>query len=78
MPTLTRGQALPVSARDIQHIARPESVVILAATVRAARELMREERIGRLKEQLSEPADAAYDVPSERLARRVLDSLRQA
>jgi hypothetical protein len=77
MSTLTRHQGLPAGAHDLQHLARPASVVILAATVRAARELMREERIGRLKEQLSEPADSAYDVPSDRLARRVLDSLRQ-
>jgi hypothetical protein len=78
MPTPTRCAAVPASAPDLRRIARPESVVILAATVRAARELMREERIGRLKEQLSEPADSAYGVPSARLARRVLDSLRQA
>jgi hypothetical protein len=56
---------------DLAHIARPESVVILAATVRAARELLRGDRIDGLKEQLSE---GGYAVPSKDLAQRVLST----
>ena len=55
--------------RDVAHIARPESVVMLAATVRAARELLRRERIDGLKERVSE---GGYAVSSKDLAQRVL------
>jgi anti-sigma28 factor (negative regulator of flagellin synthesis) len=56
---------------DLTHIARPESVVLLAATVRAAREMLRRERIDGLKERVSE---GGYAVPSKDLAQRVLDT----
>jgi anti-sigma28 factor (negative regulator of flagellin synthesis) len=56
---------------DVAHIARPESVVILAATVRAARELVRGERIEGLKERVSE---GGYAVSSKDLAQRVLST----
>jgi anti-sigma28 factor (negative regulator of flagellin synthesis) len=55
----------------LSHIARPESVVLLAATVRAARELLRRERIEGLKERVSE---GGYAVSSKDLAQRVLAS----
>lgn len=55
--------------RDVAHIARPESVVMLAATVRAARELLRRDRIDGLKERVSE---GGYAVSSKDLAQRVL------
>ena len=42
------------NAADVAHIARPESVVLLAATVRAARELHGRERIDGLKERVSD------------------------
>ena len=54
---------------DLGNIARPESVVMLAATVRAARELLRRERIAGLKERVSE---GGYVVASKDLAQRVL------
>lgn len=54
---------------DITNIARPESVVMLASQVRAARELMRRERIEGLKERVSE---GGYAVSSKDLAQRVL------
>ena len=54
---------------DVTHIARPESVVMLAATVRAARELSRRERIEGLKERVSE---GGYSVSSKDLAQRFL------
>jgi anti-sigma28 factor (negative regulator of flagellin synthesis) len=54
---------------DVTNIARPESVVMLAAQVRAARELMRRERIDGLKERVSE---GGYAVSSKDLAQRVL------
>ncbi len=56
-------------AADVAHIARPESVVILAATVRAAREMQRREHIEGLKERVS---DGGYAVSSKDLALRVL------
>ena len=56
---------------DVANIARPESVVMLAATVRAARELLRRERIDGLKERVSE---GGYAVSSKDLAQRVLDT----
>jgi anti-sigma28 factor (negative regulator of flagellin synthesis) len=56
-------------AADVAHIARPESVVMLTATVRAAREMQRAERIAGLKEQLLE---GGYDVSSKDLAVRFL------
>jgi anti-sigma28 factor (negative regulator of flagellin synthesis) len=54
---------------DVAHIARPESVVMLAATVRAARELLRGDRIDGLKERVS---DGGYTVSSKALAESVL------
>jgi len=54
---------------DVTHIARPESVVLLAETVRAARELSRRERIDGLKERVSE---GGYAISSKHLAERVL------
>jgi hypothetical protein len=59
------------SAHDLGHIARPESVVLLAATVRAAREDMRCAQIDGLKERLS---DGGYAVSSKDLAQCVLSS----
>jgi anti-sigma28 factor (negative regulator of flagellin synthesis) len=56
---------------DVAHIARPESVVLLAAMVRAARELLRGERIDGLKERVSE---GGYAVSSKDLAQRVLST----
>jgi anti-sigma28 factor (negative regulator of flagellin synthesis) len=56
---------------DVTHIARPESVVMLAAQVRAAREMLRRERIDGLKERVSE---GGYAVSSKDLAQRVLST----
>ena len=56
---------------DLGHLARPESVVMLAETVRAARELLRRERIAGLKERVSE---GGYIVASKDLAQRVLST----
>ncbi len=58
-------------ATDVANIARPESVVMLAATVRAARELLRGGRIDGLKERVS---DGGYAVSSKDLAQRVLST----
>ena len=55
--------------RDVANIARPESVVMLAATVRAARELPRRAWIEGLKERVSA---GGYVVSSKDLAQRVL------
>jgi anti-sigma28 factor (negative regulator of flagellin synthesis) len=55
--------------QGVTNIARPESVVMLAETVRAARELMRRQRIDGLKERVSE---GGYAVSSKDLAQRVL------
>jgi anti-sigma28 factor (negative regulator of flagellin synthesis) len=74
MDTYTRPHTSAPRALDIAHIARPESVVILAETVRRAREL-RGERIDGLKERMS---DGAYNVSSKRLAQRVLATIRNA
>ncbi|MBV8716402.1 MAG: flagellar biosynthesis anti-sigma factor FlgM [Chloroflexi bacterium] len=54
---------------DITRIARPESVVMLAAQVRAAHELLRRDRIDGLKERVS---DGGYAVSSKDLAQRFL------
>jgi len=54
---------------DITRIARPESVVMLAAHVRAAHELLRRDRIDGLKERVS---DGGYAVSSKDLAQRFL------
>lgn len=56
---------------DVGNIARPESVVMLAETVRAARELLRRERIDGLKERVSE---GGYAVASKELAQCVLST----
>jgi anti-sigma28 factor (negative regulator of flagellin synthesis) len=55
----------------VAHIARPESVVMLAATVRAASDLYRRDRIDGLKERVS---DGGYMVSSKDLAERVLSN----
>ena len=57
--------------RDVANIARPESVVMLAATVRAARELHGRALIEALKERVSE---GGYVVSSKDLAQRVLST----
>ncbi|HLZ31588.1 MAG TPA: hypothetical protein VKV73_30070 [Chloroflexota bacterium] len=57
--------------RDVANIARPESVVMLAATVRAARELHGRALIEALKERISE---GGYVVSSKDLAARVLST----
>ena len=62
---------LAARASDLAHLARPESMVILAETVRAARELQRRDRIDGLKERLS---DGGYAVSSKDLAQRVLST----
>jgi anti-sigma28 factor (negative regulator of flagellin synthesis) len=62
---------IAAKASDLAHIARPESMVILAETVRAARELQRRARIEGLKERLS---DGGYSVSSKDLAQRVLSN----
>lgn len=54
---------------DVTNIARPESVVMLAAQVRAAREMLRRDRIDGIKERVS---DGGYAVSSKDLAQRVL------
>jgi hypothetical protein len=56
---------------DLGHIARPESMVMLAATVRAAREMQRCERVQGLKERVF---DGGYAVSSKDLARMVLST----
>ena len=61
---------MPIAARDITHIARPESVVLLAETVRAARELLRSDRIDGLKQRVGK--EGAYAISSKELAQRVL------
>jgi hypothetical protein len=57
--------------RDVANIAHPESVVMLAATVRAARELHGRALIDGLKERVSE---GGYLVSSKDLAQRVLST----
>ena len=59
-----------IAPRDLTNIARPESVVLLAETVRAARELMRAGRIDGLKARVSK--EGAYAISSKELAQRVL------
>ena len=54
---------------DLGHMARPESVVILTATVRAAREMQRRARVEGLKERVF---DGGYAVSSKDLAQNVL------
>ena len=72
MATLTSDPGRGTYARraaDVAHIARPESVVLLAETVRAARESLQSRRIDGLKERLSV---GGYAVSSKDLAQRVL------
>jgi anti-sigma28 factor (negative regulator of flagellin synthesis) len=70
MRTSTQGHiSYARRATDVANIARPESVVMLAETVRAARELLRGDRIDGLKERVSE---GGYAVSSKDLAQRVL------
>jgi hypothetical protein len=59
-----------IAPRDVTNIARPESVVLLAETVRAARELLRPDRIEGLKQRVSK--EGAYAISSKELAQRVL------
>lgn len=63
---------LPVDAATVSRIARPESIVLLAETVRAAREQLRRERIKDLKQQMT--SGDGYTVPSKELAQRVLSA----
>jgi anti-sigma28 factor (negative regulator of flagellin synthesis) len=65
--TLSRG------ARSVGHLARPQSLVLLADSVREAREVLRAERIHHLKLRVS---DGHYAISSKRLAERVLASIR--
>ena len=69
MPPYSLETRITGNVADVAHIARPESVVMLAATVRAARETQRAERIADLKERLLE---GGYDVSSKDLAARFL------
>ena len=72
MRNISQSQtSVPCNAEGVAHIARPESVVLLAATVRATRELLRLERVEGLKERVS---DGDYAVSSKDLALRVLSS----
>ena len=59
---------------DIAHIARPASLVLLAETVRAARDVGGE-RIHGLKEQVCE---GDYAISSKHLAKRVLATFQGA
>ena len=59
---------MPAGVEKVARIARPESVVLLAATVRAALEV-RGERIDGLRNQVTE---GAYTIPTRDLAARVL------
>jgi hypothetical protein len=56
---------------DLGHLARPESVVMLTATVRIAREMQRRARVEGLKERVF---DGGYTVSSKDLARMVLST----
>ena len=56
---------------DLGHIARPESMVMLTATVRASREMLRRARVEGLKERVF---DGGYAVSSKDLARMVLST----
>ena len=67
----TRFDVRIKGSASVARIARPESVVLLAATVRAAREVLRGERIDGLKERVS---DGGYAVSSKALAQRVLST----
>jgi hypothetical protein len=60
-----------VKLRDVGRIARPDSVLILTATVRASRETLRRERIEGLKERVFV---GGYAVSSKDLAQRVLST----
>jgi anti-sigma28 factor (negative regulator of flagellin synthesis) len=71
MQTLSHSQIQRERDSALAHIARPESVVMLAATVRAARDMYRRERIDGLKERVS---DGGYKVSSKDLAERVLST----
>ena len=62
------NQVVP-GAERVRRIARPESVLLLAETVRAALEI-RDARIDPLKQRVS--TTGGYSVPSKDLAARVL------
>jgi anti-sigma28 factor (negative regulator of flagellin synthesis) len=62
------GSKTVPGVEKVRRIARPESVVLLAATVRAALDV-RGERIDDVRAQLT---DGAYAVPTRDLAERVL------
>jgi hypothetical protein len=62
-------------ASDVTHIARPESVVMLTAMVRAALEMQCGPRIQGLKERVS---GGGYSVTSKDLAQGVLANWREA
>ena len=71
MPTLTEMDRVAAATGGVSDTARPPSVVLLAQTVRAARDELRRERILQLKERLS---SGGYSVSSRQLAERVLRS----
>ena len=62
------GSKTVPGVEKVRRIARPESVVLLAATVRAALEV-RGERIDGLRAELT---GGAYTIPTRKLAERVL------
>jgi anti-sigma28 factor (negative regulator of flagellin synthesis) len=62
----TPGKLVPGVER-VRRIARPESVILLAATVRAALEV-RGERVDGLKTQLTE---GEYAIPTRNLAQKI-------
>jgi hypothetical protein len=71
MKTKRLNKIVP-GAEQVLRIARPESVVLLAETVRAALEV-RDERIDPIKERVS--TTGGYSIPSKDLAARVLKGL---
>jgi hypothetical protein len=60
-------------ADQLRRIARPESVLLLAETVRAALEV-RDERVDPLKMRVA--TQGGYSIPSKDLAARVLKGLK--
>ena len=71
MDTRRLNKVVP-GAKQVRHIARPASVLLLAETVRAALEI-RDARVDPLKQRVA--ATDGYSVPSKDLAARVLKGL---
>jgi hypothetical protein len=67
-------KVMPGAAARVGRIARPESVLLLAETVRAALDV-RDERIAPLKAQVT--TDAAYMIPTKDLAARLLNGTKR-